>query len=80
MTTIRKTSHPHDELLTACELAWGLKRSVRYVYEMKAKGFLMPGGRSSINQALAWLARNPAPFAKPTDRARNTCTPSPRAG
>lgn len=50
----------HD-LLTACELAAKLKRSVGYIYAMKRNGFVMPGGLASISQALAWLARNPPP-------------------
>lgn len=54
----------NDDLLTACELAGRLRRSVKYVYAMKKNGFLMPGGLATVNQALAFLARNPAPTSR----------------
>jgi len=53
-----------NTLLTAKELAFELRRSVRYVREMKRRGFLMPGGRSTVSSALVWLIRNPPPFGK----------------
>lgn len=53
-----------NELLTACELAGRLRRSVKYVYAMKRNGFIMPGGLATVDQALAFLARNPAPCSR----------------
>lgn len=51
---------PHgDELLSVKELAGALKRTERYVRAMIRDGFLMPGWRATINQALRWLAENP---------------------
>jgi hypothetical protein len=52
-----------SELFDAKGLAARLKRNVTYVYAMKACGFSMPGGRATIEEALAWLAVNPSPRA-----------------
>jgi len=48
-----------DELLSVKELADQLKRSPRYVRAMARDGFLMPGRRATMNQALVWLCENP---------------------
>ena len=57
------------ELLSAKEIADKLGRHVSYVYAMKHRGFPMPGGRSTIGAALAWLVRNPHPKGgKPVSR------------
>lgn len=53
-----------EELLTSKELAYALKRSVTYVYAMRAQGFIMPGGRATLREAQSFLARNPAPRVK----------------
>lgn len=49
------------ELLSSKELAARLKRHVKYVYAMRARGFRMVAGRTTLAAALAWLARNPQP-------------------
>lgn len=48
---------------SAKELASMMGRHITYVYAMKARGFLMPGGRASLSEARGWLVRNPAPRA-----------------
>lgn len=50
-----------SELLTCKELAGKLKRSTRYVYAMRAQGFRMIAGRTTLQAALVWLSRNPQP-------------------
>lgn len=52
------------ELLDCKELACALKRSVRYVYAMRQRGFKMPGNRTTITAALDWLGSNPPPTRK----------------
>ena len=47
----------NEELLSASELALELGRSVRYVYYMKAKGFVMIGERATKAQALEFLLK-----------------------
>lgn len=60
-------STPYDhQLMTRKELALALRRSVRFVDYMKAKGFMMPGGMATVAEARAWLARNPAPSPRST--------------
>ncbi len=54
----------HDELLSSKELAWVLKRDVDYVYRMRRLGFLMIGGRTTLNNALLWLKSNGSPYSK----------------
>ena len=54
-------------LLTAKELADALRRSVKYIYAMKAQGFQMPGGLATLAEARSWLVRNPAPRGKRVD-------------
>jgi hypothetical protein len=49
------------ELLTVKELASVLKRAPGYVYAMRARGFAMPGNRTTVDGALQWLAANPHP-------------------
>lgn len=67
----------NEKLLSVCELAFEMGRSVRYVYAMRANGFLMPGGRATVSEARAWLVRNPPPtsrrFRKVQERAAFTC-------
>lgn len=47
-----------DEMHDVKGLALGLKRNPSYVYDMKAGGFEMPGGRASLRMALQWLANH----------------------
>jgi len=61
----------NERLLSVKELASELGHARSYVQAMKAKGFIMPGGRSTISRALAWLARNPPPRGNGTKR--DTC-------
>jgi hypothetical protein len=49
------------ELLTVKELASVLKRAPGYVYAMRARGFSMPGNRTTVEIALRWLEANPHP-------------------
>lgn len=63
----------HNQLLSTCELAHALNRSERYIYAMKARGFLMPGGRATIKEARAWLARNPSPTSRKKAFASGMC-------
>jgi len=63
-----------EKLLTASELAYELRRSLKYVYAMRRRGFLMPGGTATVSEARAWLVRNPAPTAKRVDVALNIVT------
>lgn len=53
-----------DSLLSVKELASALNRSRTYIFAMKRSGFLMPGNRASVRQAMAFLVRNPEPRAK----------------
>ena len=53
-----------NDLLTCKELAAALKRSTRYVYEMKRAGFPMPGKRATLAAALKWLETNPSPTGR----------------
>ena len=50
-----------EELLTPKELAALLKHDVKYVYEMKRLGFLMPGNRATLAEARLWLVAHPKP-------------------
>lgn len=49
------------ELLTVKELASALKRAPGYVYAMRSRGFIMPGNRARLDEALSWLLKNPHP-------------------
>ena len=49
-----------DEVHDVKGLAYVLKRSESYVYDMKSFGFRMPGDRASLRQAMQWLADNEA--------------------
>ena len=53
-----------NELLTSKELAAALKRSTRYVYTMRRRGFAMPGKRATLAAALVWLAAHPSPTGR----------------
>lgn len=56
----------NEKLLSASELALELGRSVRYVYYMRAKGFIMIGDRATKSQALEFLfkVKNPCAASK----------------
>lgn len=58
----------NEKLLSVKELASELGRARSYVEAMKSKGFIMPGGRTTVGRALSWLARNPAPRGTGTKR------------
>lgn len=53
-----------NELHDAKTLAIRLKRHSSFVYAMKQRGFKMPGGRASVNQALRWLSNHIAPKSR----------------
>lgn len=59
------------QLLTTKELAAALKRSRGYVQAMKARGFPMPGGTATVEEARAWLARHPQPRGTIRNRAEH---------
>ncbi|MDQ8184277.1 hypothetical protein [Pelagicoccus sp. SDUM812002] len=48
-----------EQLLSVKELAWKLNRHPNYVYLMRKAGFPMPGNRTTLDEALAWLAKHP---------------------
>lgn len=50
-----------NQLLSPKELAEALRRSDRYVRHMKSRGFKMPGGYATFEDARNWLEKNPAP-------------------
>lgn len=56
----------HHQLLTMKELGAALRRPRSYIQAMKSRGFKMPGGQATLNEARAWLARNPPPRSKKT--------------
>lgn len=49
--------------LSAKELAHALRRSRGYIAAMKRRGFRMPGGTCTLEEALEWLDANPKPCA-----------------
>lgn len=51
----------NNKRLSVCELADALGRSVRYVIYMKARGFIMIGGRATVPEALEFLEKTPKP-------------------
>jgi hypothetical protein len=51
-------------MLSIKELAAALGRTREYISAMKRHGFMMPGGRATVAEARAWLARNPPPRAR----------------
>lgn len=53
-----------EDLLSCKDLAQQLRRSTRYVYFMKARGFRMIAGRTTLKAALVWLSVNPQPCAR----------------
>lgn len=55
---------PMSKLLCVSELAYELRRSTKFVYRMRKRGFIMPGGTATLEEARAWLARNPSPCAE----------------
>lgn len=54
-TTNTDWDEPHD----VKTLAGVLKRSREYLVDMKACGFVMPGGRATLRMAFDWLAKHP---------------------
>ncbi|MBK1877986.1 hypothetical protein [Pelagicoccus mobilis] len=48
-----------EQLLSVKELAWQLNRHPNYVYLMRKAGFPMPGNRTTLKDAVDWLAENP---------------------
>lgn len=55
-----------NELLTIKELAAALKKSRSYIQAMKRRGFQMPGGVATIDEARAWLRSHPEPTRRYT--------------
>lgn len=53
----------NDTLLSMKQLAAKMGRSYNYVRAMKQRGFKLPGGRSTLANALRWLEGNPMPTA-----------------
>jgi hypothetical protein len=53
-TKLTDWDEPHD----VKGLAGVLGRHENYVYDMRACGFVMPGGRATLRMAFAWLAQN----------------------
>lgn len=51
----------HERLFGAKELADVLRRDVSYVYAMRRRGFIMPGGTATLTEAREWLVLNPHP-------------------
>jgi len=63
-----------DKLLCVKELAGELGRHTSYIYAMRRDGFEMPAGLSTVNQAVAWLAKRPH-FRQRPRRTPRTKTP-----
>jgi hypothetical protein len=59
-----------SDLLRPKELAAVLRRHVKFVYAMKARGFQMPGGTATVTEARVWLVANPHPRARESVRVR----------
>lgn len=57
-------NEPTTRLLSVKELAAALGRTQRYVWHMRARGFVMIGGRATLVEARAWLAAHPFPCAR----------------
>jgi hypothetical protein len=49
----------NQRMLSVKELAFHLNHHTNYVYLMRKAGFKMPGGRTTLDAALKWLAENP---------------------
>lgn len=62
--------HCRNEFLTAKELAGVLRRSVRYIYRMRERGFAMPGGTATVMEARKWLSEHPRPFSSKSSQFR----------
>lgn len=62
-----------NELLTTKELAAALKKSRSYIQAMKRRGFVMPGGTATVEEARKWLRRHPEPSRRYT--TNTTATP-----
>ncbi len=66
----KETMEKENKLLSVCELADALGRSVRYVVYMKARGFTMRGGRATLSEALRFLEEIQTPCAR-TEKKKN---------
>ncbi len=64
------TIYNYNQLLVAKEMADALRKSRRYVVYMMQRGFKMPGGMATIEEARAWLARNPSPSRPSTNKKK----------
>jgi hypothetical protein len=53
-----------SKLLTRKELADELRRSVRFIDWMKRRGFKMPGGTATLEEARVFLAENTKPCSR----------------
>lgn len=53
-----------EKLLKPKELAAALRRNVSFVYAMRRRGFVLPGGTATLTEARAWLILNPYPRAQ----------------
>jgi hypothetical protein len=62
-------------LLSRKELAMELKRNPSYVSAMKRNGFVMPGGRATLEEARAWLTKHPEPRGQNKKAASNRRRP-----
>ena len=56
--TMSNTTEP---LLSSKELASKLGRSLSYVRAMRRRGFKMPKHRTTLTEAMKWLAKHPEP-------------------
>jgi hypothetical protein len=60
-----------NQLLSIKELADAFRKHRSYVDAMKARGFSMPGGTATIDEARSFLVRNPAPKSRKLERGEN---------
>ena len=67
-----QTPESWDVLLSVKELALALNRSRTFVEAMKRRGFVMPGGRATLFNAVRWLIENPHPRAGRVPQRSNT--------
>ena len=68
-----------EPLLNPKELAALLRKSRSYIFAMKSRGFIMPGGTATLTEARVWLSRNRlhAQKMRARDSARLYGTPRP---
>jgi hypothetical protein len=60
-----------EKLLSVCEIADALGRSESYVWAMRRRGFVMPGGRATLVEARAFLIEVPHPRSEKAVKVRN---------